>query len=185
MDSEIIKRYNKEPNGPYIIDILIDQPLDLFTELDGVISWKRKDLDEDVDHYVMECIEELGNLEWMLRLNLRTEPDEAMERKLVYAIRSFYRYKQRDIRKGFNARLVKTALSFVLGLGILSAITFGGGLFAGHLGEIAREGLMVAVWVAIWNAVQDLLYEAWPAIKRQRRSKAAADACITFRYLIE
>ena len=59
MDSEIIKRYNKEPNGPYLIDVMVEKPEDIFTEYDGVIAWNRKDLDEDIDHYLMSCIEEL------------------------------------------------------------------------------------------------------------------------------
>jgi len=134
---------------------------------------------------VMDCIEELDSTEWMLRFNLHCEPDEVLEKKIVFAIRSFYRYKQRDVLKSFMSRLRRTALSLGLGIAILAVITFGGNIFEGHWGEMAREGLMVAVWVTMWNAFQDVLYEAWPAVKRQRRCKAAADACMTFRYLIE
>ena len=182
MDSEIIKRYNKEPNGPYLIDVMVEKPEDIFTEYDGVIAWNRKDLDEDIDHYLMSCIEELEGMEWAIRMSLSVEQDDALERKIIYAIRSFYKYKQREVLKHFMGQLRKTAFSILLGLALLTAITFWGASFEGHLGEIAREGLMVAVWVTMWQGFASLIYEIAPTISRKRRCREVAEARISFRY---
>lgn len=184
MDTEIIKRYNKEPNGPYLIDIMVDRPEHIFTEYDGVIAWNRKDLDEDFDRYLMACVDELESLPWAIRISLRAEPDDGLEKKIIYAIRNFYSYKQKEIKRTFMGVFRRTLFSGALGFSILTAITIYGGLFDGwgHAGEIAKEGLHVAIWVTIWHAIADTLYEIGPTRKKLRHSKMAAEARISFRY---
>ena len=184
MDSEIVRRYNKEPNGPYLSDMLIEKPEDIFTDYDGVIAWNRKDLDEDFDRYLMACVEELEDLPWAIRLSLRSDQDEALERKIVYAIRNFYRYKRKDAIKTIQKLIRKTLLSAVIGFSILTIITLWNSWFAewGNAGAIVLEGLHVAIWVTIWHAIADILFEFGPTIRRVRRCRAASEARLSFRY---
>jgi len=167
-----------------LIDILIEKPEDIFTDYDGVIAWNRKDLDEDFDRYLMACVEELDRYSWAIRLSLRSEPDEMLERKIVYAIRSFYRYKRKDAIKTIQNFVLKTALSALLGFTLLTIITLWNPWFEhwGNAGAILLEGLHVAIWVTIWHAVANTLYEFAPSIKRMKRCLAASKAGISFRY---
>lgn len=56
------------------------------------------------------------------------------------------------------------------------------GLPWGNAGTIILEGLHVAIWVTIWHAIADVLFEFAPTIKRMKRCSAASAARLSFRY---
>lgn len=184
MDNEILDRYNKDNNGNYFIDIVVDKPEDIFTEYDGVIAWNRKDLDDDFDHYLMECAEELDGHSWFIRLNMYTAPDEALEKKILFAIHNFYKYKHRNTSKTFYSMLYKTIWSALGGLGILTVLTVWSDSIEawGKAGEVIKEGLDVAIWVTMWHAIADVLYEIHPTLHRRKYCQQASTTRIIFRY---
>ena len=59
----------------------------------------------------------------------------------------------------------------LLGISFLFACQFGAYLLAdreGFLAEAIKQGIEILGWVALWNPINHLLYEWWPALQKRQ-----------------
>ena len=134
-------------------------------------------LDRDLDADAEECIVSWGrehpaDHEFDLVIHLATPPPTDRAAGIEEAVHHYFATRahlkalefRRLLRLGRMTLLIALAFLAVCLL-LASLIT---GLLPGTFGTIAREGLTIAGWVAMWRPLQIYLYDWWP-LRDERR----------------
>jgi hypothetical protein len=158
------------------IELTIEEPRRLFHSLDPS-PLPGRDLDEKVEHYIVECANERPSPSYQMLLHLSGPVlAEREAQELADAIRSNFacrrdeeeRKLRRLVQEGRQALAVGVAFLFVCGLLGLLALN---GLPA-PLGSFINEGMLIIGWVANWKPVEIFLYDLRP-LRRQRDTMGA------------
>jgi hypothetical protein len=154
-----------------VIELRLAAPSDLFNALDPSPLVSR-DLDDEVEGYIVECARELPQREYALAIHLPDDgPPDQEAAALATAICSYFLYR-RDVqarrlrllmREGRQALLVGLVFLAVCGSLGLIAIRF----VPGPLGSLLNEGLLIIGWVANWKPIEIFLYD-WRPMHHQR-----------------
>ena len=133
-----------------------------------------RDLDEQVEAYILACAREMNAVHYSLVLHVpATEmPGETAAAALSDAIRAYFQYRRDEearklqalMRDGRQALAIGIAFLFVCGLLGWIALRE----LAAPLGTFLDEGLLIIGWVALWRPLEILLYD-WRPIRRERR----------------
>ena len=155
------------------IEVTVETPARLFHELDPSPLVGR-DLDEQVEAYILACARELNAVDYALVLHVPAGemPAENEAAALSDAIRAYFRYRRDEearklqslMRDGRQALAIGVAFLFVCGLLGWIALRE----LAPPLGTFLDEGLLIIGWVALWRPLEILLYD-WRPIRRERR----------------
>jgi hypothetical protein len=155
------------------IDVTVETPRRLFHELDPSPLIGR-DLDEQVESYILACARELSGLHYTLVLHVpaREMPSQKEGAALSDAITAYFRYRRDKearklrslLREGRQALAIGIAFLFICG--ILGWIALR--KLSAPLGSFLDEGLLIIGWVALWRPLELLLYE-WRPIRREWR----------------
>ncbi|MGE0362835.1 MAG: hypothetical protein AB7H93_12405 [Vicinamibacterales bacterium] len=150
--------------------------------------FRERDLDEGAVEYVMGAVEEIPrHLPLALVVAIDAPPDPALPDHLVAeAIRSHFTHARRQVARRLRHRVRRGRLALGVGLLVLVAcLTLAqaaSSLPAGYLRDVAREGLVIAGWVAMWRPIEVLLYDWWPLVDERRQVDRVLDAAIEIRH---
>lgn len=159
------------------IEVTLETPDRLFHELDPSPLVGR-DLDEQVENYILACARELPLTRYALTLHVpeATAPARKEAASLEQAIRSYFAYRRDEegrrlrslMREGRQSLAIGVAFLFICGaLGFLALQTL-----PNPLGSFLNEGLLIVGWVANWRPLEIFLY-GWRPIRREWRMFAA------------
>lgn len=162
-----------DASGIDSIEVTVEAPDRLFHELDPSPLVGR-DLDEQVENYILSCARELRSERYALLLHVpeETMPRSAEGEALGEAIRTYFAYRRDEearklrslMREGQQSALIGLAFMFVCGaLGLVALRAF-----PYPLGSFLNEGLLIIGWVANWRPVEIFLYD-WRPIRREWR----------------
>ncbi|MDY6943775.1 MAG: hypothetical protein SVU69_12290 [Pseudomonadota bacterium] len=156
----------------YLIELRLSGIQQLFDTLDPA-PFLEKDLDTKVVSYLVESVEELPRtapIKLIFHSSKHTDADAA--RWLPEAIHNYFAYRADLSRRELRELLRRGRTSLVVGLIFLfSCIAMGeviGSFTTGMTASVAREGLLIGGWVAMWRPIEIFLYDWWP-IRAQRR----------------
>jgi hypothetical protein len=168
-----------------VIEIGVERLRQLFHTLDP-FPFKERDLDRDVEDYIVDWARELPrDLPLKILIHLpAAEAETPAARELQSALAHFFAYRAevigRDIRELFRIgrRSLLVGLA-VLGL-CLAAGNIVGALGTGYVAAFLGEGLIILGWVANWRPIEIFLYEWWPLARRRNlyRRLAAAEVIL-------
>ena len=135
---------------------------ELFEDFDSAASYVKKDLDQDLVEYLIECVREIGNNNFVIRINLPQHVETRHRQRVRRSMRNYFRYLELLERRKLNKMLWKSFLLFCLGMFLLTISK----LLPGNLMQISdvlqqltSEGLTVAAWVSLWSAFANLIFE--------------------------
>ena len=172
MPYELERPVYRIESGDTLIEIRLQSVRQLFHTLDPA-PFHEKDLDENAAAYLLEACDEAGGRR-SLRLVVYLSKSEAQSesaRTLPEAINNYFAYRERQLRKDLVKLLRFGAVSLAIGLLFLMAcIALGRALIAHPLlvdQSIAKEGLLILGWVAMWRPIEVLLYDWWPLARRR------------------
>lgn len=143
----------------------------LFNSLDPS-PFTEQDLDHDAEEFIVSWARELpGNKP--LHLIVHVERPLATgrdERAVSEAIRHYFAYRTSIARLELRQLFIQGRTSLLIGITFLTGCLLLSRLIGDHGGEagwsVAREGLTIVGWVAMWRPMEIYLYDWWPLWRR-------------------
>jgi len=169
MQKTILERYPQLSDGRYVIDINSGKPGDLYNDFDKFAPYVRKELDQDLVDYITDSARELAKVNYLIQFRLLEPADDELQARIAKSINSYFLYL-RSFEIDELWRTMRISLVFlVVGIGLLflsvwvnSAIT----PTSSVVSKVFAEGLTVAAWVAMWEALATFLVN-WAPISRK------------------
>ncbi len=156
----ILERYRRNGDGRFVIDIAAGRLEDLYDDFDRQAPYIVKELDADLVEYLTESARELGKHPFQIRFSIAGAADEAVRDRTRASVRNYFLYL-RDTQAREVRRTLRTSVSFfVIGLAIMFVSVWVNQDLtqdASVLEEVLASGLTVAAWVAMWEAVANIL----------------------------
>lgn len=169
MTRAIIDRYEMNDQRQVVVDLSVRSVEELFDRFDRTAPYLKKDLDPQFVDYLIGSVREIGRHDFIIRLNLEVAPTADHRRRVRQSIRNYLYYLQQTEVRELQSMFRRSLALFGLGLGLLTlAIVAGGRMVDGDsvLGQVFSEGLTVAAWVSLWQALANLIIE-WQPHRRE------------------
>jgi hypothetical protein len=183
MQSTILERYPRAPDGRYIIDITAGKVSDLYNDFDKLAPYVRKELGQDLVEYISDSVRELGRQEFTIRFHLVEPPDEAMMARVTSSISSYFMYLK-TIELHELGRIIRISLIYlVVGVALLFLTVWVNEQLAPGAAVLSRvfsQGLTVAAWVSLWEALATFLVNWTPYTRKIRMCERIAGAPVQF-----
>lgn len=188
MKKEILDRYDRSADGRVIIDVSASKVEELYEDFDKQAPYHRKDLDEELAAWLVDCVREIGKDDFVVRITLDTQPSEAMQERIRTSLRRFFIY-QRQLEIASVRRLLKRSFAFFLSGIALLLLSF---QLAGLMPEgenrsfyprVIVEGVTIAAWVSLWESLSIFIVNWWPSRQRIRLNLRIAEAAVLFQPL--
>jgi hypothetical protein len=183
MKENILERYPRTTDGRYIVDISAGKVSDLYDDFDKHAPYVRKELDQDLVEYITDSVRDLGREEFTIRLRLVEPPDDAMTARVTASINSYFLYLK-TIEFNKLGRVIRTSLIYlVLGVAMLFLTVWLNQKLtpdATVLSRVFAQGLTVAAWVSLWEALATFLVNWTPYSRQIRMYERIAEAPVLF-----
>jgi hypothetical protein len=183
MKSTILERYSKTPDGHYIIDITAGKVNDLYDDFDSYTPYVRKELDQNLVDYITDSARDLASEDFVIRFHLLEPPVNEMKKRITASLHSYFRYLK-TIELNELGRVMRTSSIFLLlGLAILFLSVWVNENLSDNitvLHKVFAQGLTVAAWVALWEALATFLINWTPYSRRIKLYERIASAAIEF-----
>ena len=186
MKKPIISRYELTEKNEIIIDASVRSVEDLYNNFDRTADYLKKDLDQEFVDYVTDCVREIGKRAFVIRISLSTMPDNTVMDRVRRSVRTFFLYLQETERRQLRAMLRRSLVLFAIGLALLVLAIAATRRFSsseGVLAEVFAQGLTVAAWVSLWEAIANLFIEWYPRRQEIKRYWNVTEAPVIFRRL--
>jgi len=153
--------------GTLSIELKLRDIAQLFNSLDPS-PFNEQDLDHDAEEFIVGWARELPRhrpLHLVLHLE-RLLPEGRDRASVVDAIHHYFTYRAAITRLELRQLFKQGQTSLLIGTVFLAGCLLLGRLIApndaGAARSIAREGLTIGGWVAMWRPMQIYLYDWWP-----------------------
>lgn len=156
MKRNLLNRYEKDSSGNIFIDVSAKRVEDLYNNFDRKAPYIRRDLDQDLAEYLVECARELAGRKFTVRFSLTHTTGKASLIRIKRSIKSYFLYMVESEKRNVSRKIQRSLALFALGLVLLFAATSTGRIMDTSwsvLDNVLAEGLMVAAWVALWEAI--------------------------------
>lgn len=177
MKNSILERYDKNQNDELIIKIHTTKIEDLYEDYDKKSTFIKKDLKDDLEHYLIESVEEIGENPFVINFYFDEKGNFATEGRLKSSIKEYFDYLQFLERKNMKENLKNSFIFILIGF-ILVSISFNLSEKEDFIFRLISEGLMVGGWVALWEAMAILLINWLPLKKRLKIFQKISNAKI-------
>ena len=168
--------------APNLIEVKVNEVHQLFKSMDPS-PFHERDLDHDAEHLIVSWAQECPrHLPVKLVFHLSTHPAGGADAKALIseAVAHYFAYRAEMILRDFKQLMKEGRTTLVIGLlflitcmGVARLMAPGPETWHG----IAREGLTIIGWVAMWRPLEIYLYRWWPLLhlKRLYEKLAAAE----------
>lgn len=171
MKKQILDRYCRNQDEKLVIDIAAGRLEDLFNDFDRHAPYRKKELDQDLVEYIIDSVSEIGGEDFIIQFRLKTLSDPNLTSRVKTSVHNYFLYlKELELRE--LARMKRSSfILFFIGVVILTLSVGVNQKIPGHetvIGNIFAEGLNVAAWVSLWNAIATYLVN-WAPHRQQIR----------------
>ncbi len=183
MKRNILNRYSRTAGNEIIIDIAARRIEDLFSDFDKHAPYRKKELDQDLVDYLIDSASEIGTNKFVIQFHFTKLTDENLTSRVTASVRNYFLYlialEFRALRRMARSSLILFAIGVVfLFLSVwVNQKTVDNGTVIGH---VFAEGLTVAAWVSLWNAIANLLIDWAPRRRLIKMYKNISKAKIIF-----
>ncbi|MDD3059766.1 MAG: hypothetical protein PHW94_02355 [Sulfurimonas sp.] len=185
MKKEILERYERNEDGTLIIDVSTEKIEDLYNDFDKQAHFLKKDLNEDLVLYLVESVSEIGSSAFIIKFNFEVNADAAAILRVRESIKNFFIYMQELTGKKVASMLRSSLIFLLIGLimATLSILLNQSDLVKEYISvAVFAEGLTVAAWVSLWEALATFLIKWMPLKKKIALYHAIANAKIAFKF---
>lgn len=172
MSDDLLKnRYEFTRDGKAIVDICVESIGDLFNSFDKKATFTRRELDQDFVEYVLDCVKELGNQQFIIRIIIEKEYNMLQENILRKAVANHFGYLHQIERKNFFKEILKFLGLLLLGIAIMSGVSIYKLPDTPDVElwwKVLYEGVVIAGWVAFWEATTSIIFGWSPIYNRAR-----------------
>lgn len=183
MKKKILERYRRDSAGVLVIDIAAAKVNDLYDEFDKQAPFIKKELDYDLVEYLYESAFELGREPFSINFSFNDELDEPLRDRVRNSIWSYFDYLLAKNVRELHVMMRSSLTLFVLGLVMLTGsvymnlvVDFSDSVFK----RIMAEGLVIASWVSMWEAIAGVLLNWQPTVRERLVYRRLKNAELTF-----
>lgn len=183
-----MSRYERDAEGNIVLDVTATRVEDLYNNFDKSAPYVRRDLDQDLADYLIGCARELGHVPFSIRFTLAHPPDEPRLSRVQRSLNTYFMYLAETEIQKILQMFRRSAILFAIGLGILFTSVWVNRLLGAERSVTANvfaEGLTVAAWVSLWEALAIFLIEWFPHRKNVVLFRRLAHAKLVFRSTAE
>jgi hypothetical protein len=185
MKKNILERYDRSDDGYVAIDVYASKVEELYEDFDKQAPYHRKDLDEELVAYLLDCVREIGRVDFIIRITLDAIPSAELQERIRTSLKKFFVY-QRELELATMRRLLRKSLLFFLAgiillflsLWLPTAISPDSRRLVSR--RVLDEGVTIAAWVSIWESLSNLMFNYRPARQKIRLNSRIADAEVRF-----
>ena len=179
MKKKIIERYDRDKNGSIIIKISAKHMEDLYDHFDKSSSFVKKDLNSELVNYMIESVSEIGSEKFIIKFYLENRADDISQEKIRESIHNFFEYLEELERKKMNQQIKNSIIFTLLGF-LFVGISIFMDRNEGMVSKVLAEGVMVAGWVSLWEAVATFLIKWFPHSKKFKIFKRVSLSHVEF-----
>ncbi len=179
-----MNRYEQDGQGNIILDVTARRVEDLYNDFDKSAPYIRRDLDQDLADYLVGCARELGRVPFIIQFTLTHPPDEPRSSRIQHSINRYFLYLAETEIQKILQMFRRSVILFAIGLGILFAALSLNRMLGPERSVTANvfaEGLTIAAWVSLWEALANFLVEWFPHHKNIVLFRRLAFAQLVFR----
>jgi hypothetical protein len=162
------------PSNAGVIEVHVRELSQLFNSMDPS-PFLDKDLDVDAEEFITGWAREIPR-EKPLALLVHLDQPVVPSREGPYvrdAVHSYFNHRAEMTGQQLRELLRVGRTSLVIGLAFLATCLLIGDWITkllpdGQIAQIAREGLTIAGWVAMWRPMEIFLYSWWPILRERR-----------------
>jgi len=179
----ILERYTRADDGRVVIDIAAGRIADLYDDFDKHASYLKKELDPELADYIIDSVREIGGEPFLIQLSLAAPMDASAVCRVQTSLHNYFLYL-RELEAREMRRLLRTSvILFVVGAALLTASVWMNSRPAVRdvvLGSVIAEGLTIAAWVSLWEALAMFLVNWAPHRRLIRMYERIAKADVRF-----
>ena len=185
MKRTIVDRYERTENGQIVLDVSVQSVEHLYNNFDRTAPYLKKDLDQSFVDHLTESVREIRAHDFVVRISLSQMPDEKVMERVRKSIRTFHTYLRDLELRAVGAMLRRSSVLFVIGLVLLALAIEATRMVSSNEGVLAgmfAQGLTIAAWVSMWEAIANLLLEWHPHRQNIRLYSRIMNAPVMFRH---
>ncbi len=185
MKKEILERYERSEVGEIIIDISAKTPEDLYSNFDKKSHFLKKDLNQDLVEYMIESAMEIEGEDFIIRFNFESKDESDSISRVTNSINKFFSYMQEHEHRNMKDMRKKSSTLFFIGALIAATSVFinqSEWIEKSIILGVIAEGLTVAAWVSLWEALATFLVKWMPYKKKILFYERIANAKIVFNF---
>ncbi|MDH5485560.1 MAG: hypothetical protein OEY43_10030 [Gammaproteobacteria bacterium] len=184
MKKNILERYSRTRDNKLIIDITADRVEDLYNNFDKHTPYVKKDLDQDLVAYLIDSASDMGKNNFIIQFHLDTPADKIIRSRVETSTYNYFMYLIELERRVLSKLMRSSIILSSIGIIILSlSVWLNQNLSeqATVIEHVIAEGLNVAAWVSLWNAIANYLINWSPHRQRIKMYARIANAPIVFK----
>lgn len=183
MRKTILERYSRTAENEIVLDIAAGKIEDLFSDFDKYAPYVKKDLDQNLVDYIIDSVNEIGKEDFVIQFHFKAPADTNQTSRVKTSIHNYFLYlKELELRE--LTSMTRTSLIlFTIGFVILSLSVLLNkemSIQGDYISYIFSEGLNVAAWVALWNAIAIFLINWMPHRRKIAMYEKISQATILF-----
>lgn len=179
MRKDVLSRYERAANGSILIDVAAEKAEDLYSDFDRYAPYNRRDLDQNLVDYLIDCARELEREPFTISFALSNPPDDARISRIRRSVNNFFLYLAEVERQKIRQMVRRSLVLFCIGVSILFVAVWVNRLLGEERTVVANvfaEGLTVAAWVSLWEALAIFLIEWFPRLRNIKLYRRLATA---------
>jgi len=184
MKKTILGRYEVTDQHEVVIDVSIRTVEELYNNFDRNAPYTKKDLDQEFVDYLIDCVREIGDNKFLIRITLSNMPDEMIMNRVRSSIQTYFLYLKDVENRAVEVMFRRSFKLFGLGMFLLALAIILNRHFSsneGFLAQIFSEGLTIAAWVSLWEAIANIFIEWRPHTKNIKLYERVMKASVIFR----
>ncbi|HSR88208.1 MAG TPA: hypothetical protein VLL07_04590 [Pontiella sp.] len=186
MKKKILERYRRNSAGELVVDIATAKVSDLYDDFDKQAPFIKKELDYDLVEYLVKSAHELGREPFSVNFSFNAVLDDPLKDRVRHSIQGYFDYLLAKNSRELHVMMRTSLTLFLLGLVMLSASVYinhtldlGSSVFK----RIMAEGLVIASWVSMWEAIAGVLLNWQPTVRERLVYRRLKNAELTFNNL--
>jgi hypothetical protein len=171
MKRNVIHRYEHDADGRILIDVDAERVEDLYNNFDKSAPYVRRDLDQELVDYLIECAREVGPEPFTIRFTLGHPPDDDRASRVRTSVNNFFLYLMDIETKALRRIARRSAVLFLIGVSILFLSVWVNqwlGEDPSVVANVFAEGLIVAAWISLWESLATFMVDWFPHVKDRR-----------------
>jgi hypothetical protein len=180
---QALGRYERDTDGRLLLDVAADKAEDLYSNFDRNAPYIRRDLDPDLTDYLIEGARDLGREPFVIRFALGQIPSEDQRSRIARSINNYFLYMAASQRTKIRQLIGRSMILMTIGIGVLFASVWANsriGPDSAVAATVFAQGLTVAAWVSLWEALATFLVDWLPHLGELAIYHRVADAPIAF-----
>ena len=182
MKKEILDRYQRTDDGWFVIDISADRVEHLYNHFDRNAPYIRKELDQNLVDYLSDCMREIDTEQARIEIRLLETIDTSIMERVRTSIKNYFIYLKELERQELQKMLRRFLIFLLIGFTIMMLSVWVNDHIDREpaLNRVLSEGLIVAAWVSLWEAISTILVDWSPHRRQIRRYKKLAETPVIF-----